>query len=123
MAALYFTAEKHKHIVKVPLISELLKAGDVTEEEFQRIHKDMKHLAQAATAASEAVKAPPPQSVTPLPPRPADAAVSDAAAAEKETSASLEHHDKLLPALLPAAAGDAMGLVVVCVCVCVCVCV
>ncbi len=39
-----FTASEHNNIVKLPLISELLKTGDVAEEEFQHIHKDMKHL-------------------------------------------------------------------------------
>jgi hypothetical protein len=38
----HFTASEHNNIVKVPLISELRKAGDVAEEEFQHIH--MKHL-------------------------------------------------------------------------------
>ena len=40
----HFTASEHNNLVKVSLISELLKAGDVAEEEFQHTHEDMKHL-------------------------------------------------------------------------------
>ena len=52
------TAEKHKHIVKVPARNELLKAGDVQEDEFKRIYDQMKLLAdQTAKAAAAAASA------------------------------------------------------------------
>ena len=65
LAALYMTAEKHKHIVQVPAKNDLLKAGDVKEDEFKRIYENMKFLAhqalidraKEATAAAEAAAA------------------------------------------------------------------
>lgn len=53
IVALYITAEKNKHIVKVPAKNELMKAGDVPADEFKRIYDQMKSLAlEAAKAAA-----------------------------------------------------------------------
>ena len=48
VAAFYMTAEKHKHVVKPPPKSELLRAGDVQEDDFKRILELMKKFAQDA---------------------------------------------------------------------------
>ena len=52
IVALYITAEKNKHIVKLPAKNELLKAGDVPADEFKRIYDQMKSLASEAAKAA-----------------------------------------------------------------------
>lgn len=52
IVALYITAEKNKHIVKLPAKNELMKAGDVQADEFKRIYDQMKSLAAEALEAS-----------------------------------------------------------------------
>ena len=55
IVALYMTAEKNTHIVKLPAKNELMKAGDVPADEFKRIYDQMKSLAaEAAQAAARA---------------------------------------------------------------------
>jgi hypothetical protein len=54
IAALYMTADKNKNLVKLPAKNELLKAGDVQEDEFKQVLAHMRELAKHAASSKVA---------------------------------------------------------------------